>query len=321
MEEILHGYHGYRCICVSIELLIEKRITMPKKISVFRKPEGEAHYYAAYDAVLEQWPVPYEDLFVPTRFGDTHVIASGPKDADPLVLLHPAGGGGVIWIRNIQTLSQRYHTYAVDTISETNKSILTCPISLRHQREDFADWIADLFDGLNIENTFMVGNSFGGFLTLNTAYHHPNRLKKIVLISPAASFVPISAWSWHFLPANLIGFLFDSEKMLLKPYQWIWQDFPAEEGMANLRAATAIAGHARHWSPTVFRDDELRSIQTPTLLLIGDHEVIYKPEDAIRRASRLVPNLKAEIISNANHIAEYTNAELVNKRILEFFVV
>ncbi len=293
---------------------------MPEKNSVFRSLEGEAHYYAAYDAVLRQWPVPYEELYVSTRFGDTHVIVSGSTDAAPLVLLHPAGGGGVIWIRNIQAFSQQYRTYAVDTIGETNKSILTRPISLRHQREDFADWIADLFDGLNIENTFMVGNSFGGFLTLNTAHYHPNRLKKVVLISPAATFVPIPAWSWHFLPANMIGFLFDSEKTLLKPYQWIWQDFPKEECIANLRAVTAIAGHARHWSPTVFSDDELRSIQIPTLLLIGDHEVIYKPEDAIRRATRLVPNLKAEIIPNAKQIAEYTNAKLVNEKILEFFL-
>jgi pimeloyl-ACP methyl ester carboxylesterase len=71
-------------------------------------------------------------------------------------------------------------------------------------------------------------------------------------------------------------------------------------------------------TPTVFSDDELRKIQTPTLLLIGDHEVIYKPEDAIRRATRLVPGLKAEIVPNANHVAEYTAPDFVNNAILTF---
>jgi pimeloyl-ACP methyl ester carboxylesterase len=52
--------------------------------------------------------------------------------------------------------------------------------------------------------------------------------------------------------------------------------------------------------------------------LIGDHEVIYKPEKAIARATRLMPNLRAEIVPNANHIVEYTAAEFVNKRILDF---
>jgi pimeloyl-ACP methyl ester carboxylesterase len=297
---------------------LKKRNDMTGKISVFKSPEGEAQYYAAYDAVLEQWPVPFEELYIPTRFGETHVIASGPKEAAPLILLHPAGGGGVIWVRNVGSFSQHYRTYAVDTISETNKSILTRSISLRGQRREFADWMVDLFNGLQVDRAYMIGNSFGGFLTLNTALYLPGRLKKVVLISPAATFVPIPAWSWHFIPANMIGPIIGSKRMLLNPYEWIWQGFPADECVARLRAATALVGRPRHWSPTVFSDEELRRIQTPVLLMIGDHEVIYKPGDAIRRAALLISDLKAEIVPNANHLAEYTAAEAVNKMILDF---
>jgi pimeloyl-ACP methyl ester carboxylesterase len=122
----------------------------------------------------------------------------------------------------------------------------------------------------------------------------------------------------HFMPANAIGPMIGSKCMLLKPYQWIWQDFSREGTIYRLRVVTALTGRPRHWSPTVFSDEELRKIRNPVLLLIGDHEVIYKPERAIERATRLVPNLKAEIIPNANHIAEYTNADLVNEKILGF---
>ena len=295
----------------------ERLIVMSKKISAFRSPDGEAQYNAAYATVLKQWPVPYEELYIPTRFGDTHMIASGPKDADPLLLLHPAGGGATLWYRNVGPLSQRYRTYAIDTIGEPNKSILTHPISL-HQRQDFADWMVDLFNGLQIENADMVGNSFGGFLALNTALYLPERVKKVVLISPAATFVPIPAWSWHFIPANIIGPMIGSKRMLLSAYDWIWQDFPKDECIAQLRGLAAIYGRPRHWSPSVFSDDELRMIRTAVLLLIGDHEVIYKPEAAIQRATRLVAGLKAEIVPNANHIAEYTAPDFINAAILEF---
>lgn len=291
---------------------------MSEKISVFRSPEGKAQYFAAYEAVLEKWPVPYDEILIPTRFGDTHVIASGPKDAASLVLIHPAGGGGVIWVRNVGPFSQHYRTYAIDVISETNKSVPTRPITIRRQREEFADWMADLLDGLGIERADMVGNSFGGFLALNTALFLPERVKNIVLISPAATFVPIQAWAWHFMPANMIGPLIGSKRMLLAPYTWIWQGFPRDEHIALLRDMSAIYGRPRHWSPTVFSDEELRKIQAPVLLLIGDHEVIYKPEDAIQRATRLLPNLKTGIIPNANHIAEYTASDIVNEMILEF---
>jgi pimeloyl-ACP methyl ester carboxylesterase len=64
--------------------------------------------------------------------------------------------------------------------------------------------------------------------------------------------------------------------------------------------------------------EELCKIRTPVLLLIGDHEVLYKPERVIRRATQRVSNLKAEIVPNANHVAEYTAAEVVNEKILDF---
>jgi pimeloyl-ACP methyl ester carboxylesterase len=291
---------------------------MTKKISVFRSPEGEAQFNAAYNAILEKWAVPYKELYILTRFGDTHVVVSGPKDANPLILLHPAGGGAAIWCRNVGPFSQYYRTYAIDTISEANKSILTHPISFRHQRQDFTDWMSDMFEGLQIEKTNIVGNSFGGFIALNTALSLPDKINKVVLISPAATFVPIPAWAIHFMPANTIGPLIGSKKILLNAYDWIWQDFPKDECMAELRAVSAFYGRPHHWNPTTFSDDELRKIQTPILLLIGDHEVIYKPEDAIQRATRLVPNLKAKIVPNANHIAEYTASEEVNRLILEF---
>ncbi len=56
--------------------------------SAFKTPEGEAAYLAAYDAAMKLWPVPYEEIEIPSRFGMTHVVTSGPKDAPPLVLLH-----------------------------------------------------------------------------------------------------------------------------------------------------------------------------------------------------------------------------------------
>jgi pimeloyl-ACP methyl ester carboxylesterase len=294
---------------------------MSEKIRMFWSPEVQAQFNAGYEAVLKQWPVPYEELYIPTRFGDTHVIASGQKSAHPLVLLHPAGGGSTIWYRNVGSFSQHYRTYAVDVIGDLNKSVLT---RLIRSRRDFADWITDLFNGLQIKSTYMIGNSYGGFLTLNTAYYLPERVKKVVLISPAATFVQIWGIYWHtIIPGYWIAPIIRSERLVHKASAWIWQDFPMDDCVAQLRFIAQVAGYPRYRPthnppPTVFSDEELHKIQTPVLLLIGDHEVLYKPERVIERATRLVPNLKAEIVPNANHVAEYTAPDAVNKKILEF---
>jgi len=56
--------------------------------SAFKTPEGEAAFLAAYNAAMKLWPVPYDEMDIPTPFGMTHVIAGGPRKAPPVVLLH-----------------------------------------------------------------------------------------------------------------------------------------------------------------------------------------------------------------------------------------
>jgi hypothetical protein len=55
--------------------------------SPFKSPKGEAEYLAAYEGSMKFWPVPYEDMYIPSRFGKTHLVACGPKDAPPLARL------------------------------------------------------------------------------------------------------------------------------------------------------------------------------------------------------------------------------------------
>jgi pimeloyl-ACP methyl ester carboxylesterase len=289
---------------------------MSERIRIFKSIESEAQYKAAYDVILKQWPVPYEELYIPTRFGDTHVIASGPQDAPPLALFHSAGSSAIQWFWNVEALSQRYRTYAVDVIGEVNKSITTRKIK---RRQEFVDWVIDLFNGLHIERADMVGNSFGGFLAFNTALYLPERVKKVVLISPAATFVQMWQFYLHIAFPYKIGYILGSKRIILSGFNWIWQNFPRGSRFTELHELSKINGFpSNSLPPPVYSDNELCKIQTPTLLLIGDHEVIYQPDRVIRRAARLVTGLKAEIVPNANHSAQVTAPDVVNEKILNF---
>ena len=286
---------------------------MSREISSFRTPADEDEYMAAYDEALKLWPIPYEEEYVLTRFGITHVIVSGPKGAPALVLFHPAGCGAIIWYRNVEAFSQHYRIYAVDVIGEVNKSVVTHRI---RSRQELADWVEELLKGLQIDKADIVGNSFGGFLAFNTALLLPGRVGKVVLISPAATFAQMWSWGWYFIPAYGTGW----KPLLRKAFDWIWQDFDADDCISNIRQLAGVNGVPRHIPPSIFSDEELRKVSTPVLLLIGDREVIYKPETAIRRATRLVPGLQAEVIPNANHNAEYTAPEQVNKKVMDFLL-
>ncbi len=70
---------------------------MVENTSTFKTLGGQGRYWAAYDASLAHWPVPYTTLDVPTPFGSTHVIASGPDQARPLVLLPGNFASATMW--------------------------------------------------------------------------------------------------------------------------------------------------------------------------------------------------------------------------------
>lgn len=296
---------------------------MPEKLRHFWSQELEDEFNAAYDNAMNKWPVPYNDIYISTTFGNTHIVASGPLGADPVVLLNPGGGSATIWNHNIEPLSQLYRAFAVDVIGEMNKSEPTHPI---RNHSEFQQWMNELLDGLEIQSAHFIGNSNGGFFTLETAYLIPSRTKKVVLISPAATFVQMWAWWVKLLfPAHIIAPLIHSERMVHNAYDWLWQEFPRDPADAQLKNIAVVAGYPRYrpsknsFAPHVFKDEELSHIKVPVLLLVGDHEVIYEPSQVIRRATRLVPNLKAKIVPNANHCAQYTAPGFVNHEILEFF--
>src|SRR5262245_59028769 len=137
---------------------------MSTQSSMFKTPESRARYFAAYDASLALWPVPRESFDVSTRFGPTHVHASGPRAAPPLVLLHGVNISSTMWYPNIADLSRAHRVYALDIIGDKGKSV--CTRSLLTPL-DFVDWLRDVFSALHFEEAHVVGLSYGGFLGLN----------------------------------------------------------------------------------------------------------------------------------------------------------
>src|SRR5512143_1407210 len=120
---------------------------MSTNLPVFTSPEGKTEVMCAYQAILDRWPVPYEELTISTCFGETHVIASGPENAQPVVLLHALLATATSWYRNVEALSQTYRVYAIDIIGEGNKS---CPVKPITSLDDFLQWFTELIDGLGI---------------------------------------------------------------------------------------------------------------------------------------------------------------------------
>ena len=70
--------------------------------------------------------------------------------------------------------------------------------------------------------------------------------------------------------------------------------------------------------PYALPDEDLQKLKNPALLLLGDHEILYEADQAIKRAEELVENIQTAIIPNASHMVNFEQTELVNSHILDF---
>ena len=154
----------------------------------FKTLEGEAEYLEAYVAAMKSWPVPYAEREIASRFGRTHVVVSGPVCAPPLVLLHGYWATLTMWSLNVTDLSKYYRVYAIDVMGQPGKSIPDEPI---RTASDYVEWLTATLDGLDLDCISLLGMSYGGWLALSYAIAAPARVHKLVLLSPAASLVPL----------------------------------------------------------------------------------------------------------------------------------
>ena len=286
---------------------------MKKKLPIFSTPERRAKYLQAYEAMFTLWKVPHDSIDVNTSYGSTHINVSGPGDGYPLVLLHGAGLTSTVWFANIVAFSAHHRVYAVDTIADAGKSMAD---RLLLKRIDYAHWLKEVFDGLNIERGHLLGHSYGGWLTLNMALTYPERLHKIVLLAPAASFRPLG------FITKLIFFL--GEFKIHPPAKGMLQVAAAKGTMLektfihHIEMVMRYCRPATYLYPTVYTDAELKQIDQPALLLIGAEEKIYNHQKAIKRAQEWMPHLTAEIIPDAGHLLIMDQPEIINARILKF---
>ena len=324
-ERINIGVFLLWVIVLAVVLLrVRNTAASPLSVSAFKTPEGEAAYSAAYDAAMRSWPVPYEEKEIPSRFGTTHVVVSGPWDAPPLVLLHGYWATLTMWTPNIADFSTDYRVYAIDVMGQPGRSIPDEPI---RSAANYVEWLTATLDGLHLGRVSLVGMSYGAWLALNYAVATPARVQKLVLLSPAASFLPlVRQFSLRGTPMLLL-----QRRALVNWFMgWLTfnDDLPdLETRRAGDNIVEMIYLGLKHFRipretlrvvPTVFSDAELRALHVPTLLLIGDHEVIYDPALALARARRLIPDFEGDLVPRSSHDMCFRQHRLVDRRVLHF---
>lgn len=283
--------------------------------SIFRTPAGEQQYLAAYDATLKHWNFPYTSQFVPTRFGNTHVLATGNGTGTPLVLLHGALTSATMWLPNVQVLGQQHRIYALEILGDANRSTIS---QVPRNPEEVAQWFNEVLDQLGVPKAHLVGLSLGGAYVFILAIYAPARVASCIALAPGLTLSALSLnFFWQVVPP-MLGSGGDVRSLLARataaglPAGAFTNDFVAQMNLGIRHANWQVK------PPPVFKDEELRRIQHPMLIMFGTAEIMYDTTKALARAKNLIPHVATEMVPKAGHFLSMEQPAVVNRRIQAF---
>jgi pimeloyl-ACP methyl ester carboxylesterase len=268
--------------------------------SIYRSEAGERAVRERYIKFLKHWPVPNEQLSVATREGETFVVASGPRDAPALVLLHGASGNSAMWMGDIAAWATHFRVFAIDVIGDAG---LSAPSRPPFDSDRHALWLDDVMERLSLSRATFVGVSNGGWLALDYATRRPERVESLVVLCPGGvvraknillkvlPFLILGNWGARRIRAMILG------------------RTPANAPKAHQVFADFIALIFQHLRPRpkrhpIFSDDALKRLTMPTipmLAILGGKDVIFDSAAIKQRLERALPHAEIRYLAEAGH--------------------
>ncbi len=282
----------------------------------FRNEDARLRFLTAYDDALEAWPTPPSQIDVETRYGTTHVLATGSQHGTPIVLLHAIVVASPSWFPSIAALSEHRPVFAVDTIGDAGRSTQTSRI---RDGRDLAMWMEDVLDALALDRAHLVGLSYGGWLALNQAHRAPDRLASVTSIDPPGALGrPRGSFLVRILPDSILASVAKSDKALHRLLRLLNNGTLPDQPLLELSIAGLRTFRAKLPYPKRMTDDVLRMIDTPALLLFCESSPVNKAQRALERSRRLVANVEAEVVPGAGHMLPVEIPELFASRVASF---
>lgn len=270
---------------------------------------------------------------VPTGEYDLHVSTAGDPSKPALLFLHGSGPGvtGLSnWERLIQDLGDRYYCVAPDVLGFGDSDHPNPPprgmVAFTELRVA-AIW--GMLDKLGVDKVTLVGNSYGGQMSLAMTLERPERVEKVILMGSGGmpGLQPLPGLG------KLITFYDDPTEAamaeLLSLFVYDTSAFGDRlQEIAAIRVPRAnrpevrrsheatfdfSAGPRVGWSP-----EELAKIEHDVLVIAAREDKIV-PVDSSLYLSRHIPNARLHIVPKCGHWSQIEYPELF-ARMVDGFV-
>ena len=288
------------------------------------------------------WP------FLPNFFDGNgflmHYVDEGPRQANPIILLHGEPTWGYLYRKFIPELSKSFRVVVPDMMgfgkSET-------PQDKEYTLKTHVENLCSLIDHLKLTNITFVGQDWGGPITAAYSIRNLNKVKSFVLINTLFGYSKeerpknLSPWfQWikkHYQDKTLDGILGELGSTLLSVMKipnftnnniinetWInaysaqFPDRASCKGAINF-PLDALLNRIVPYIVEGIKQGDLKSLcSKPAVLAYGMKDKAIEPDYAIRDFKALFPGSKVVEMPNAGHYSQEDEPELLINLIKEF---
>jgi pimeloyl-ACP methyl ester carboxylesterase len=245
-----------------------------------------------------------------------------------LVFVHEFGGDHRSWRLQVDHFKNRFRCVTYNARGYPPSDV---PDSEARYGQDIAT--ADLlgvFDALKIHRAHVVGLSMGAYTGLRFALAHPNRVTSLVAASGGSGSFPETRA--HFLDEtraladtileknslDLPGFAASATRMQLKlKNPDVWQEFAKHFTEHSATGSGYTLRRVQAGRPSLYDFvDTLRTLETPTLLMIGDEDEPCIDTNIFLK--RTMPGAGLVTFPKAGHLINLEDPDAFNRAVDDF---
>lgn len=272
-------------------------------MSIFTSAEAKAKLEGWHVRFRQKIGVPTESVSLSTHLGLTHLLVCGSSDAPPLLCLHGAMASSAHVLLGASALAKDFRLIAPDI---PGQSPMSADVRPDVNGPGYSEWIANVFDALELDQANLFGASWGGIIALRAASGMPQRIRKMSLLVPAGivqgsvinSLVKIG---WPMMR-------YRSSPSAERRSRFLRHLITTRDEDCEAYLGDAILGFKHDFTTLrLLKARELSELTVPVQLIAAELDFQSPGAKLIGRAQSVIPNLTdTAVIPQSHHVPPFT---------------
>ena len=252
---------------------------------------------------------------------NVHVTGEGM----PVVLIHGSGPGVSAWANwrgIIPVLSRQRMVVAPDMVGfgYTDR-----PAGIRYSLSGWVDQVVGLLDALNLKQVDLVGNSFGGAVSVAFAAKYPDRVRRLVLMGAAGVQFKLTEGLdtvWGYQPSvenmrKLMNYFVYDKSILSDDLATMRYKASIQPGFQEAFSSMFPAPRQRAVEGLATPEEAIRKLPHRSLMIHGRDDQVVPLETSLR-LNQLIERSDMHVFGQCGHWVQIEKAALFTQVVESF---